>query len=149
MATLDCCGLLENVGMWFDSITVDEVDNRLSFIAHSRHGDSHLAVVTGTVLTIATSLPGSKYEVVCEMEFENPIELVCWGVDASCIIAGDKCGTLHFITPSGQLIFSHRILPSRFFFRRLITPSMCKFKTTCFHCTSIRGRGICFCILRL
>lgn len=113
MAAMDCTGLLQNVNMWFDSIYVDEDDNKPSFIAYSRHGDNHLAVVTGTVLTIATSLPGSKYEVVCEMEFENPIELVCWGIDASCLIAGDVCGSLHFISPSGQLIFSHRILSSR------------------------------------
>lgn len=115
MTTLDCRGLLGNVGMWCDSITVEEDDSKPSFVAYSRHGDCHLAVITGTVLTIATALPGSKYQFVCEMEFENPIELICWGVDASCLIAGDACGSLHFITPSGQLIFSHRILSSRFF----------------------------------
>lgn len=126
MTALDCRGLVGNAEMWFDSITADEDDNKPSFVAYSRHGDRHLAFATGTVLTIATSLPGSKYEVGCEMEFENPIQLLCWGVDASCLIAGDACGSLHFITPSGQLIFSHRILSSRFLVSRLTMSSACK-----------------------
>ena len=113
MTPLDCCGLLEISAKRRDAIKVDGDDLKSASFAYSQHGSCHIAVATGSVLTIATSLHSKTYEEKCEIELDNDIELVCWGIDAKCLIVGDSCGTLHFVTVLGELLFSHRVLSSK------------------------------------
>ena len=116
MASVDCRGLLENSSKWRDLISLDGEDTKCSTVAYSLHGNSRIAVATGSILSIGTSIGeagGGKFDEKCEIELDNDVEVVCWGVDAACLIVGDTCGTLHFVTVSGDLLFSHRVLASK------------------------------------
>jgi hypothetical protein len=114
MSMIDCSGLLSNASRWRDIIRIDNEDKSLRSYVYSRHGVDHLVVAVGSLLTIST-LKGDTFEETSDMEFDNAIEAVCWGLNASCLIAGDDSGTLHFVTPSGELLFSHRVLASKLF----------------------------------
>lgn len=112
MIAINCCGLLDGVSKWREAIKLEDDDVIPLSVVCSYHEKSHIAAATGTVLTVAKSNIGGKFENCFDMEIDYSIEVICWGVDASCLIAGDSCGSLHFITPTGELIFSHRILQS-------------------------------------
>jgi hypothetical protein len=112
MIALNCCGLLDEVAKWREAIKLEDDDVIPLSVICSYHEKSHIAVATGTVLTVAKSTIGEKFEYCFDIEIDHSIEVTCWGVDASCLIAGDSRGSLHFITPKGELIFSHRILQS-------------------------------------
>ena len=113
MTALNCSGFLESSGKWSNAIKVDQEEANPNSIVYTSYGRGYLAVATGTVLTIATSAR-TTFENVVDIELDNFIDSVCWGDNASCLIAADVCGSLHFITPSGELLFSHRILPSKY-----------------------------------
>ena len=113
---LDCCGLLDNSAPWFDVVTVENLNIKSVTYAYSQYGSSHVAASIGSVLTIVDSKGVEDSEIYVkkyEIELDNDIELVCWGVDAKCLIVGDSCGTLHFVTVTGDLLFSHRVLSSK------------------------------------
>ena len=112
MKALNCSGFLESLAKWSNAIKVDQEEANPNSIVYTSYGRGYLAVATGTVMTIATST-GTTFENVVDIELDNIIDSVCWGDSASCLIAADVCGSLHFITPSGELLFSHRILPSK------------------------------------
>jgi hypothetical protein len=112
MKALNCSGFLESSAKWSNVIQVDQEEANPKSIVYTSYGRGYLAVATGTVMTIATSA-GTTFENVVDIELDNIIDSVCWGDSASCLIAADVCGSLHFITPSGELLFSHRILPSK------------------------------------
>lgn len=113
MTAIDCCGLLGNSFKWSDVLTIENDDAKSGSYAYSQHGNSHIAVATGSVLTITISTNTDTYEELCNIELDNNIEVICWGFDAKCLIVGDRCGTLHFVTVAGDLLFSHRVLSSK------------------------------------
>ena len=98
MKAINCSGFLESSAKWSDAIKVDQEDGSPRSIVYTSQGRGHLAVATGAVMTIATST-GTAFENVVDIELDNIIDSVCWGDSASCLIAADICGILHFITP--------------------------------------------------
>lgn len=112
MFALNCSGLLDETSKWCEAIKLEDDDVIPSSVVCSYHEKSHIAVASETVLTVAMSSIGKKFVNCFDLEIDHSIEVICWGVDASCLIAGDSCGSLHFITPMGELLFSHRILLS-------------------------------------
>ena len=113
---LECCGLLDNLALLSDVVTVENHEIKPDTYAYSQYGSSHVAASIGSVLTIVDSkrvADKETYVEKCEIELDNDIELVCWGLDAKCLIVGDSCGTLHFVTVAGDLLFSHRVLSSK------------------------------------
>lgn len=112
MIALNCCGLIDDDSKWRETIKLEDDDVTPLGVVCSYYEKSHIAVATGTVLTVAKCSVGDQFANCFDMEIDHSIEALCWGVNASCLIAGDSCGSLHFITPTGELIFSHRILQS-------------------------------------
>jgi hypothetical protein len=113
MEPVDCCGLLENSSIWKNVIKVDVDDADPQSVLYSCFGKNHIAVATGPLLTISAS-NGKEFKETCDIEFDSSIEVICWGADATCLIVGDQCGNLHFVTVLGQLLFSHKVLASKY-----------------------------------
>jgi hypothetical protein len=111
MEPVDCCGLFESLSIWKDRIKVDVDEANPQSVLYSCFGKSHIAIATGSILTIVY---GKGLKETCDIEFDNSIEVICWGADATCLIVGDQCGNLHFVTALGQLLFSHKVLASKY-----------------------------------
>ena len=110
---MDCCGLLEGTAKRCPVVMVEGSETKTTSYAYSQYDSSRMAVAIGPELTIVTSLRMDKVEDKCEVEFDADIQIICWGVDAKCLIVGDSCGTLHFVTVTGELLFSRRVLSSK------------------------------------
>lgn len=80
-------------------------------LVHASYGLHHVAIANDNLLSIvAPKSAADSEEDIADVEFDETIEAVCWGPDASCIIVGDSNGALHFLTPTGDTIFSHGLL---------------------------------------
>jgi len=67
------------------------------------------AVGIGNVLTIVKRDDASSTDI----EFDAPLQALCWSVDGAGLVVGDERGSLHFVTPDGDVLFSHGLLSSK------------------------------------
>jgi hypothetical protein len=82
-------------------------------LVHATCDPNNVAVANDNLLSIMmakSSCRATDQEDVVDVEFDESIEAVCWGPSATCIIVGDSKGKLHFLTPTGDVIFSHGLL---------------------------------------
>jgi hypothetical protein len=82
-------------------------------LVHATCGPDHITVANDNLLSIIAKKSAScaaGQEDIVDVEFDEAIEAVCWGPGATCIIVGDSQGKLHFLTPTGDVIFSHGLL---------------------------------------
>lgn len=92
------------------SLEIEQDENRCLISPISCCSSSgQLAIVHGTSLIILSPGGDAELEVQAELEFERPLEAVCWAPGQPLVIAGDDSGMLHFITASGMLVFSKRL----------------------------------------
>ena len=100
------------------TIEQDEINNLNSSGSIPVIATSHdaVAVGVGNVLTIIKKQccnNGSKS--VCDLEFDEGIDAMCWSECGISLIVGDQRGFLHFVTRDGDVIFSHGLLGSKYF----------------------------------
>lgn len=132
MNLIDCNGLLNSnknsmsdKSNIFSTLLNHEIDNEsnekskllkmnvLSSI--SKQNDYNLlAICNSCILSIfKCELDNdSKYELISELEFDYELQVISWDKNGQCIIIGDSNGSLHFITSTGSLIFSRRVIPN-------------------------------------
>ena len=101
------------------SLEIEQSENQSVLHPLSASYGNQLAVAHSCFLTLVPSGENAGIEsVYAEIEFDHSIEALCWAGDsegfpeceeALLIVAGDSEGFLHFVTPSGVLVYSHRI----------------------------------------
>jgi hypothetical protein len=75
-----------------------------------------VAVGAGNVLTIIKkNYSAHESKSVCDIEFDEGIDALCWSACGVSLIVGDQRGFLHFVTRDGDVIFSHGLLGSKYF----------------------------------
>lgn len=114
--------LLRNV----TSLEVEPDENREPLSPLSCMCNGRLAIAQGTSLTLLTPGMDGGGEDLLELEFDHSLEVLCWapvsatspsgpgsavsGMVAGLLVAGDADGTLHFLTSSGVLVYSRRVI---------------------------------------
>lgn len=81
-------------------------------------GGHRLAIADGACLTLLQSGESDMAELIvqAELEFERALEVLCWAPkDAvpsgtGLLIVGDSGGALHFVTASGVLVYSRKLI---------------------------------------
>ena len=99
------------------SLEVDQDESKELFapISCSSGSSGHLAIAHGSCLTLLSPGEEGALAVQAELEFDRPLEVLCWAPGgAGLAIAGDDDGTLHFVTASGLLVFSKRVIQGEF-----------------------------------
>lgn len=115
--SIDCSGLLEGSTIWREFVKIETEDKTPEVVESCNYDKNNMAVAVGTIITIVTDKESKDGESNSNsIELDNVIQKMCWGTDGTCLIAGDECGTLHFITAIGQLLFSHRVTASKKYF---------------------------------
>jgi hypothetical protein len=120
-------------------LEIEQDENRELFSPRACAQGGRLAIAHGPCLTLlAASSPDDA--IVAELDFDHPLEALCWAPSAAdaaggggggaadeaaetetagtgtgtgtamLLVAGDSNGTLHFITASGILVFSRRVI---------------------------------------
>ena len=118
---INCQGLFESASSssastrWSNLNGVIEQDDNSGSIPVTSTSDDTVAVGVGNVLTlIKKDNNGNDSKSVCDIEFDEGIDALCWSECGVSLIVGDQRGFLHFVTRDGDVIFSHGLLGSKY-----------------------------------
>jgi hypothetical protein len=112
---IDCAGLLDPAegAEWTTSFNLPKEELHSEDIVTVKCGDNKLVVGCGALLVLFNGSNESRHEVETDLEFDGAIEVIRPDPTGSCLIVGTTGGNLHFVSLTGTLIFSHRVLSSK------------------------------------
>ena len=119
---VDCSAWYECLpSKWNEIVRLPKEGHSLNRFLYEYHRQQ-IAISVSNTLTIINAASSSTKSVSesLDVEFENDIEAICWGGNGQCLIVGDSSGVIHFLTTGGDVLYSRRIMNSKFMLFQII-----------------------------
>lgn len=100
----------QNSGIITEILKIDDVEPTKISSSVRLSDERLIAIGCGCILSISRGYLGYPVNLVAELEFDEVIDALAWDPQGSCVLVSQKNGVVHFVTESGNLILSHRIL---------------------------------------